>query len=210
MRFFLQPAGGFGFLSKPRFVTDDGRFEAVNQPVLGGELLVPALTDPRSVPVLRHEYWAIPGDIEPRWWHGVRTARVAATVAALYRRRALRESLYAGTDPRGIEVTVAIAEAFHRDAERSGAVPVVLIIPMVDLLARYGGEDELPLARALRARSLDVIDLGPPMAQAVREQGRSCCYLEGGHLSPEGNRRLAGWLLERLAPRLDGARGRGD
>jgi hypothetical protein len=76
---------------------------------------------------------------------------------------------------------------------------------MLDLLARYPGEDSLPLARALRARKLDVIDLGPPMARFVREQGPSCCFVADTHLSAEGNRRLAGWLLQGLTPRLDAA-----
>ena len=203
VRFFLQPVGGFGFLSKPRFVVEGGALRAVNQPAIEGEALVQALTEPASVPLIGHDYWAIPRDFEPRAWHRLRTARVAATVASLYRRRAMRDRLYAGLDPRGNEVTAAIAAAFHRDAERSGVVPVVMIIPMVDLLSRYPDEGDLPLVKALRARGLDVIDLGPPMARAVRDEGRGCCYLDSGHLTPAGNRRLAGWLLERIAPRLD-------
>jgi hypothetical protein len=202
VRFFLQPVGGFGFMSKPRFVVEEGGLRAVNEPVIEGEALVRALTEPGSEPLMRHDYWAIARDYEPRGWHRLRTARVAATVASLYRRRAMRDRLYAGVDPRGNDVTAAIAEAFHRDAERAGAVPLVVVIPMVDLLSRYPDEGDLPLAKALRARGRDVIDLGPPMARAVREEGRACCYLDSGHLSPAGNRRLAGWLLERLAPRL--------
>jgi hypothetical protein len=41
------------------------------------------------------------------------------------------------------------------------------------------------------------------MARVVSEQGPACCYGADGHLSPEGNRRLAGWLLGRLSPRFD-------
>lgn len=207
IRFFLHPAGGFGFLSKPRFVLAGGRLENLNDPVIQGESLVQALTDPAGVALLRHEYWAIPRDLEPRPWQHLRVARVIATVESLYRRRALRERLYAGRDPSGIEVTVAIAEAFRRDAEGTGAVPLVVLYPMFDLLTRYPDEDALPLARALRARALHVIDLGPPMARTVRQEGRSCCYEADNHLSPQGNRRLAAWLLERLAPHLDAVRG---
>jgi hypothetical protein len=206
VRFFLQPAGGYEFYSKPRFVLADGRLETLDMPVLDGEPLVRALIDPASAPLLRHDYWAIPGDLEPHPWQHLRVARAMATVANLYRRRELRQRLYAGTDPSGIEVTVAIAEAFSGEAQRNGAVPLVVLIPMLDLLARYPDEDSLPLARALRARKLDVIDLGPPMARVVREQGPSCCFLADSHLSAEGNRRLAGWLLERLTPRLDAVR----
>lgn len=206
IRFFLQPAGGFGFLSKPRFVLAGGRLENQNEPVIQGEPLVRALTDPAGAALLRHEYWAIPRDLEPRAWQHLRVARVIATVESLYRRRVLRERLYAGEDPSGIELTVAIAEAFRRDAEGTGAVPLVVLYPMLHLVARYPEENALPLARALRARGLDVIDLGPPMARALREEGGSCCYAADNHLSPQGNRRLAAWLLERLAPRLDAVR----
>jgi hypothetical protein len=44
------------------------------------------------------------------------------------------------------------------------------------------------------------------MARLVHEQGPSSCFAADSHLSPEGNRRLAGWLLDRLAPRLGAAR----
>jgi hypothetical protein len=44
------------------------------------------------------------------------------------------------------------------------------------------------------------------MARAVSEDAPSCCYTADRHLSAGGNRRVAGWLLERLAPRLDEAR----
>jgi hypothetical protein len=202
VRFFLQPVGGFGLLSKPRLVWHE-RLENVNEPVLQGEALVHALTDPASEMRLRHDYWAIPHDLEPRPWHRLRVARVMATVASLYRRRALRDRLYTGDDPSGIELTAAIADAFRADAEGRGVTPVILLLPMADLVERYAEEDAFPLARALRRGGLDVIDLGPPMARAQRNDGASCCYLADGHLSKEGNRRVAEWLLERLAPRLD-------
>jgi len=203
VRFFMQPAEGSGFLSKPRFLLADRRLETLNQPVLEGESLVRALTDPATDPVLRHDYWAIPGDLEPRPWQHLRMARAIATVWNLHRRRTLRERLYAGTDASGIEVTVAIIEAFRRAAERDGAVPVIVLIPMLDLLERDPEEAAFPLAHVLRAHGLAPIDLAPPMARAVRELGPSCCYEADRHLSAEGNRRLAGWLLERLAPSLD-------
>jgi hypothetical protein len=206
VRFFFQPVGGLVFVSKPRFMAAPRGLTALNAPVLDGEPLVSALSDPPKAPLLRDDYWAIPGDLEPRPWQRLRAARVAATVAQLYRRREMRERLYTGADASGIEVTVAIAEAFHQDAERHGSVPMVVLIPMLDLLERYPGEGDFPLARALRARGVRTLDLGPPMARAVRAEGPACCYRADGHLSAQGNRRLAGWLLERLAPRLEEAR----
>jgi hypothetical protein len=205
VRFFFQPAADLGFLSKPRFTLSRGGLEAVNEPVLDGEPLVDALTEPSSAPVLRDDYWAIPADLEPHAWQRLRLARVAATVANLYRRRELRKRLYAGEDPAGIEVTVAIAREFAGDARRTGAVPVVVILPMLDLLARYPDEGSFPLVRALRSAGLEVVDLGPPMSREVRDHGAAAFEARDRHLSPIGNRLVAHWLLDRLQPRLGAA-----
>ena len=165
------------FVAKPRFLLAAGGLETVNQPVLEGESLVRALSDPESEVLLRHDYWAIPGDLEPRPWQRLRVARVAATVASLYRRRELRERLYTGSDARGIELTVAIADAFRRDAEKSGACPWSCCSPMLDLLSRYPDEDALPLVRALRARP-GRDRPGPPHG-ACRTRGGPVVLLHG-------------------------------
>ena len=208
VRFYLQPMGGFGFMSKPRFGLAGGDLTLVNQPVLAGEPMLDVLADPAHAPILANEYWAMPQDVEPRWWQASRVARACATVLRLHQRRQIRGALYSGERTEGIDVTVAIAEAFARDCGRQGIAPAVVLIPMLDLLAPYPQENALPLVRALRARGLEVIDLGPPMAEAVREHGDACCYLPDRHLSADGHRQLAGWMLDRLAPRLDDLRRR--
>lgn len=200
VRYFLQPAGGF--LAKPRFVLEDGTLALVNSPVLAGEALVEALSAPERAPALAHDFWARPGSLTPRPWHRLRLARVVATLVELQQRRALRQRLYTGEVPEGIALTVAIAERFRDAVERSGARPVVVLIPMRELLDLHAEEGGFPLVAALRAQGLDVVDLGPPMARAVREAGIGCCYLADGHLSPEGNRRVAAWLAEELPGRL--------
>jgi hypothetical protein len=200
VRFFFQPSGPSAFLSKPRFLLSDGRLERINTPVLDPESVVRAVTEPERVPLLADEFWARPGDFQPGAWQSVRLARVAATLASLYERHRLRERLYAGTDARGIELAAAIAEAFARDAREEGAEPVVVLFPRSDALP--SGNASPPLARALSARGLDVIDLGPDMARAVDAGGVGCCYLADRHLSPAGNRRVAASMLDRLGPRL--------
>lgn len=200
VRYFLQPAAGFS--GKPRFlVTADGGLDLIGSPVLDGEALVAALDGETPPPVMVHEFWAEPADVEPRWFQHSRLLRVVHTLARVYERRAQRNRLYAGTDPRGIEVTVAIAERFAGEARARGAEPIVLLIPMRDLLETWPEEGALPLARALRERGIEPIDLGPPMARVVRERGAACCFAPDGHLSVEGNELVARWLAERIDAR---------
>lgn len=203
VRYFLQPAGGFG--SKPRFVAGAQGITVVNQPVLAGDALVAAVTEPLATPITADDYWMIPRDVTPHAYQRLRVARVAGTLVSLYQRRALRQALYAGRDPRGIEITVAIAAWFEREVAATGAIPQVVLIPMRELLDVYPDENSFPLARALRAAGIEPIDLGPPMAQVVRERGVACCYAADGHLTPEGNDLIAHWLAERLAPQLERA-----
>lgn len=199
VRYFLQPASGFS--GKPRFLVGADGIELIGSPVLEGEALVAALAGGSRPPVMAHEFWAEPADVEPRWFQGSRLMRVVHTLGRVYERRAQRHRLYDGTDPRGIEITVAIAERFATEARARGAEPIVLLIPMRDLLEEWPGEGDLPLARALRARGIEPIDLGPPMARVVRERGEACCFAPDGHLSVEGNERVAGWLAVRIAAR---------
>jgi len=199
VRYFLQPAAGFS--AKPRFLVNGGEAKLIGSPVLDGEDLVAALGGGSDRPaVMEHEFWAAPADVEPRWFHRSRLARVAHPLVRVYQRRAQRHRLYSGEVPRGIEVTVAIAERFAAETRERGAEPIVLIFPMRDLLETWADEDSFPLVQALRARGIETIDLGPPMAQVVRERGEACCFAADGHLSVEGNELVARWLSERIAP----------
>lgn len=203
VRYFMQPASGFG--TKPRFVAGAAGVAVIGQPVLTGDALVAAVTEPLATPIAANDYWLIPRDVTVHAYQRLRVARVAETLVSLYRRRALRQALYAGSDPRGIEITVAIAEWFGREVAATGAIPQIVLIPMRELLDTYPDENSFPLVRALRAAGIEPIDLGPPMAQVVRERGAACCYSADGHLTPEGNDLVARWLAERLAPQLERA-----
>jgi lysophospholipase L1-like esterase len=205
IRYFLQPASGFS--QKPRFTADANGLTVIGQPVLTGEALARAVTEPAATPLVAHDLWADPRDVEPAAWQASRLARVVATLWRTRERKALRERLYGGDDPRGIELTVAIARAWAGEVAATGVAPRVVLIPMVELLETYPDEDSFPLVRALRAAGVETIDLGPPMTREVRARGAACCFQDDGHLSPEGNALVARWLAERLAPLLarDGA-----
>jgi lysophospholipase L1-like esterase len=203
VRYFLQPASGFS--TKPRFVAEASGVAPIGQPVLAGEALVDAVTDPFATPLVANDYWMIARDVTARPWQHLRVARVVETLWSLYQRRTLRDRLYAGDDPSGIAITVGIAQLFGREVAATGASPQIVLIPMRELLERYPDENSFPLARALRAAGIEPIDLGPPMARTVRERGADCCFEADGHLTPEGNQLVARWLAERLGPQLERA-----
>jgi hypothetical protein len=196
VRYYLQPAEAAAMLSKPRFVDGPRGLHLVNTRAPAGRALATALAGPGAPSLLRHEYWAIPGEGEARAWHRSRVARVAATIASLRRRKAMREALYSGEDPAGIDLTVAIADAFVGHARGAGATPMVAIFPMADLL---DGNGSRPLVKALAARGLDPVDLGPAMAAAVAAGGQARFFQPDGHLTADGNEVVARALAARLA-----------
>ena len=203
IRYFMQPASGFS--QKPRFVESERGLAVIGQPVLTGDALARAVTDPFASPLVANDRWAIASDVTPAAWQRLRVARVVATLLRARERRAMRERIYAGTDPSGIALTVAIAAQWTREVAETGAAPRVLLIPQRELLETYPDENSFPLARALREAGLEPIDLGPPMTREVRARGADCCYGPDGHLTVEGNALVARWLLERLAGTLDAA-----
>ena len=54
----------------------------------------------------------------------VRALRLAESVLFLAQRKRERTAIYAGTDPRGIDLTVAIAEQFVREVQAAGSTPL--------------------------------------------------------------------------------------
>ena len=65
--------------------------------------------------------------------------------------------------------------------------------------------EPFPLVAELRARGLDVLDLGPTFGRTVLELGNARMYVAQGHYTPEGNRLLAAALEEQLRPWIAGA-----
>lgn len=203
IRYFLQPASGFS--QKPRFVATDRGLEVIGQPVLTGDALARAVTEPFASPLVANDAWAIAADLTPAAWQRLRVARVLATALRMRERRALRARIYDGTDPSGIALTVAIATQWAREVAQTGAAARVVLIPQRELLEIYPDEGSFPLVGALRAAGIEPIDLGPRFTREARARGADCCFQADGHLTPEGNDLVARWLLESLAETLGAA-----
>jgi lysophospholipase L1-like esterase len=194
VRYYLQPGGGYS--TKPRFVLEGGSLTLLPPPSVARDALPPLLA---AGGPLEHERWLDPDEQAPRLWHLSRVLRLAASLQGLLARREARERLYHGQDPAGNDVTVAIAERFAEEVRASGATPLILILPMRDLLDRYG-EEPLPLVDDLRAVGLDVVDMFPAFSEAPAE-GRGAWFQDDGHLSVFGNRVVAYALADALRER---------
>lgn len=203
IRFWFSPQSGFW--AKPRFVPGaGGELRLVNSPVPQGVDLVTAVSDPANWPGIAHEKWYEPTLSYKYITDNSRVFRTLRGVLYARERQLARRRIYSGEDPEGIAITVGIARLFAAEVQATGAVPLVAIMPMRDLLDEWSGEDEFPLAVALEKAGLNVVDLFP----AARAAGPGA-FLPSGHLTPVGNAALAAELqkvLPRHVPALAPAR----
>ncbi len=197
VRYYLNPAGAFS--TKPRFVHSGGGVILINSPVLAGPELASSLAAPEGEPLFARDRWYLPSETTPRAYQRLRVARVAASLWNFRARREERRRLYSDADPAGNDLTVAIAKQFSAEAFAAGSRPLILIMPMRDLLEEYSAEGSLPLVRKLRAAGLDVLDPTAAMAEALHDSAAPEIYLAGGHFSPRGNLLLAEFLAAKLA-----------
>ena len=191
IRFWLSPQSGFS--AKPRFVlAPGGELRLVNSPVPQGEELVAAVTDPASWGLIQHERWFEGTVIERHFLDNSRLVRVLRGLVTANDRRGQRRRIYSGEEPEGIAVTTGIARLFASEVQETGAVPVVAIMPMRDLLEEWPEDDDLPLVVELRRAGLTVVNLFP----AVR--GLEGAFQPDGHLTPRGNEAVAAELARKL------------
>lgn len=174
-------------LSKPRFKLKDRSLELINSPTAHGAALIKALTNPESSPLVVEDYWYDPALSADRFFYKSRVLRIAATLEAYRTRQKARNRIYAGDDPAGIELAIAIATAFDREVKASGAIPIILILPMRTLVEMYPQEDSFPLVRELKQHGLRVIDTGPYMLRMATERTHDDIFPRRDHLPPLGN-----------------------
>jgi hypothetical protein len=203
VRYYLVPTEGYS--SKPRMIVEEHGLQVINSPVLDHGDLTATLTHPEVQALLAHDFWYRESETQPQLYENSRVFRIAGSLLSLLERKRTRARIYSGAEPAGIEITVAIAEQFARDVRAAGSTPLLLVIPMRDLLGLQGGSEPLPLVRALRERGLDVLDMGPAFAREGLARGHEGLFTPGGHLSPEGNQVLAQNLETELRPWIDAA-----
>jgi hypothetical protein len=200
IRYFLTPSSGFG--SKPRFVARGGEVSLVNSPLMSKAKLRAALSRPEAEPLLAHEGWYDPAETRESLLYASQLYRVTRSVMVALDRKQRRERMYTGELPQAIEATVAIAREFARLARESGALPIVLVIPMREHIALHLGDEPFPLTSALEAAGLDVVDLGTTFGKRLLDGGLDRFYMPKGHHTPEANRMIAEALATELQPYL--------
>jgi hypothetical protein len=190
-------------VTKPRFLVDAaGTLELVPQPYATRAELHAAIVDGSILAdAAEHEYW--------RERPVVPTGKLSALVRLASGYLAYRERsparLWRRPDEEPFRVTLAIVEAFHRQALADGArqAPVLLFPAKEDLRdhAWAGRPYWGALLAELERRGIPCVDLIEPLlahARALGEDPPGASLYQGGHLSRAGNavvaETLAAWL----------------
>ena len=201
-RFYLVPSGGMS--AKPRFVLQGDQLELIKGAALTDDEVLRTHLDPSTQPLLAKDYWFDPYSVANYPWRYSRAVASVETLHFAWRRAQTRDALYEYRAPEGIDLTVAIAQAFATTARAHGSRPVVLIIPMRDFLdTLHAGPGKFPLVGKLQEAGLDVLDMGPPISQLAHAQGTEALFLPSGHLTPAGNAAFARELSVLLAPMVE-------
>ena len=198
---YYPSAGSPG--TKPRFLLEGGELRLLPQPFATRAELVAAVADGSVLErTAAHEHWRDAVDLGPARHSSL--LRLFHAWRAYDRRRPARLWADPGGEP--ARVTVAIAEAFHREALALGARrALVLVFPREQELIDLGagrGRSWQPLLDALAASGVSHVDLSTVLLEhyAAWRSGTPEPTFSGGHLSPAANglvaREVAAWLRE--------------
>jgi hypothetical protein len=108
-----------------------------------------------------------------------------------------------GNPSQAVSITLAIMEAFCREARQRGQQPLILVIPThVDLAyyRRHGTWIYQPITDNLAKKGLDFIDVGPKFIHFLGESGVETLYSPKTmyHLNEKGNEILAKTVYDYL------------
>jgi hypothetical protein len=195
------------FFLKPRFVLERGELRLVPLPDLDVDDFARIATDAEQL--LPHEFFRPGGDagiVVRRFPYSSSLVRVAGQyrVRAVLRGVPSYAPFYDAHHPSGaLAVTIAILDAFVREACARGQRPIVLLIPDIsDLGARRAGNPVhyAPLTGALAARGIEALDAAPELDRVAGARGPCAVYTacSRGHLSEEGNSVLARLVAARV------------
>jgi hypothetical protein len=208
MRNVNQYRGFFGFELDPRWLK--GRFVLDRSGALTW-IARPRIDLAGFIALHREPARLVPGDhFLPDTRDGPVTARFPSTLSLirlaamprLWTRLTGRPSwsaFYAADHPSGaLPLTLAIAQAFAREARARGRKPLVVMLPGESSFraqAKFGGFEYAPLVEQLSASGVDVLDTGPALRAALGS--RSPCEMYAfprecfGHLGVAGGGMVA-------------------
>lgn len=198
---------------KGRFLLDSaGRLVWIHRPRIDEAGYLRLLRDPASV--VPHDYM-LPdtrdGPVTLRFPYLVTAARIAL-MPRLWTRISGSPSwsdFYRADHPSGaLALTVAIAEAFVRDAERRGKRALVVMLPGASSFrarAKYGAPEYQPLLAALAARHVAAFDPASALSATLGQRSYCALYTDpphcAGHFGVFGSGIVADVMLAELRRR---------
>lgn len=194
-------------LWKPRFILEADSLRLIPNPIADLDDLRGILRDPEQVlERVTHDQWYEPLVYESTLYE--LSAFVRLTTAFwlrtsnryLRRDRLIRDGVF-NSNSTAFRTQLAVLKAFTADASERGALTVVLLLPDRESLERMQiGEPTTyqPLANALLASGIEVLDLREAFAASAGTEGVDPWFALGGHYSPAGNEIVADWLGQRL------------
>lgn len=182
---------------KPRFLLRGGELELVPLPFEGREDFLGCVTRGELIETLaEHEFWTT----DPPWLTSSSLMRLLAAQSAAAKRH--RRTLWRATEGEPFRLTLALLEAFRREARTGGIREVVLLLFPDRRDRETRGEQGCshlePLRAELRDNAWSWIDLD---VMLVEELADTHTLFRGTHFNEVGNARVAealhSWLLER-------------
>lgn len=192
-------------LAKPRLWLDGERLEVAAQPFASARELAAAVRVGSVIErIAAHEYWLDRPAVPTGRWSSL--VRLACGFLA-YRERD-PERLWLDGDGGPRRVTIALLEAFRREALAAGAREcVVIVMPMKQEFEEYvrtGRAYWSPVLAELAARGIPHLDAAAALAAEearLASESRPESVFAVAHLSPLGNQVLARALLSWLSER---------
>jgi hypothetical protein len=196
-RFILDPTGELVWVPRPR-VGPDGVRDLYGAPrtVVPYEYMLPDTPD---------------GPVTVGFPYAWTLARIAfmPRVQAFFTKRTGYSSFCAADHPSGaLPLTIALADAFTREAGRRDKRALVVMLPSASSFrerAAHGEFDYAPLITSLKVKEIDVLDGGVAVLGALA--GRTYCLLYSepndcsGHYGREGGAILADVVAAQLRQR---------
>jgi hypothetical protein len=173
-------------LPKPRFIIDEeGKLEAINYPVVPLEKLKQTFSNFSDSPLRKHEYFYDRFFFDNGIWRNFYLFRFISS-RIKQKRRTYEYAFKPGSEP--YEVTVAIADAFHKEALTNNVDPYIIIIPDGENLSAYKEnffwKDFLD---ELARRKIKYLDL----SSGLYKERKKKIYGEYSHFNTTGNEIVA-------------------
>jgi hypothetical protein len=185
---------------KPRFILNNqGQLTLVPLPHLTEKEYDTLKTDPGRI--LHHEFFLPGGPSGYQEMEFPYTWGFLKAFPLIFKNVVLHEGTYyylyrPGNSSQAVQITLAIMEAFYREARQRGQQPLILVIPThIDLayFRRHGTWIYHPITAYLAQKGLDFTDVGPRFIHVVGESGVETLYNPKTmyHLNDRGNEVLA-------------------